>query len=298
MYLIRLFIILIYLVLTSPLIHANGDQCYLSVTMNDQTIIEKEEEEYVEKEISLKLDNGMTKNWDIVTKELGYENVKSMIDYHKNHENWSKFKEIFNSPSKFKKVKLIAKNNINQKIESSDNQYLLEISQSIISKYLNDVKPIPPEGISSDSCIYNILVTIDENKVVSSLTSKDLNIFGESKIQGKDGIQESLLRLIFNGFEYQREEICNDYGNNLNKECAILMARKEIEKNKCWLRINDDPENPETIFEKKLVAEISTSLISQYLTEVKHFEKLNFKSIFVDSESTDEDQKEFESKIN
>ena len=86
MYLIRLFIILIYLVLTSPLIHANGDQCYLSVTMNDQTIVEKEEEEYVEKEISLKLDNGLTKNWDIVTKELGYENVKSMIDYHKNHE--------------------------------------------------------------------------------------------------------------------------------------------------------------------------------------------------------------------
>ena len=80
MYLIRLFIILIYLVLTSPLIHANGDQCYLSVTMNDQTIVEKEEEEYLEKEISLKIDNGMTKNWDIVTKELGYENLKSMID--------------------------------------------------------------------------------------------------------------------------------------------------------------------------------------------------------------------------
>ena len=74
-----------------------------------------------------------------------------MIDYHKNHENWSKFKEIFNSPSKFKKVKLIAKNNINQIRKSSDNQYLLEVSQSIIGKYLNDVKPIPPEGISSDS---------------------------------------------------------------------------------------------------------------------------------------------------
>ena len=41
MYLIRLFIILIYLVLTSPLIHANGDQCYLSVTMNDQQLLKK-----------------------------------------------------------------------------------------------------------------------------------------------------------------------------------------------------------------------------------------------------------------
>ena len=298
MYLIRFFIILIYSVLTSTLIYANGDQCYLSVTINDQTIVEKEVKEYVEKGINLKLDNGLTKNWDIVTKELGYENVKEMIDYHKNHENWSKFKEIFNSPSKFNQVKLISKNNLEQKRKSSDNQYLLEISQSIISKYLNDVKPIPPEGISSDACIYNVLVTIDENKIVSSLTSKDLNIFGESKVQGKDGIQESLLRLIFNGFEYQREEICKDYGNNLNKECAILMARKEIEKNKCWLRINDDPENPEGIFEKKLVAEISTSLISQYLTEVKHFETLKFKSIFIGPESTDEDQKEFESKIN
>ena len=49
MYLIRFFIILIYLVLTSPLIHANGDQCYLSVTMNDQTMVEKEKEEYVRK---------------------------------------------------------------------------------------------------------------------------------------------------------------------------------------------------------------------------------------------------------
>ena len=50
MYLIRFFIIFTYLALASPLIHANGDQCYLSVTMNDQTIVEKEEEEYVEKE--------------------------------------------------------------------------------------------------------------------------------------------------------------------------------------------------------------------------------------------------------
>ena len=112
MYLIRIFIIIIYFILTSSLIYANGDQCYLSVSMNDQTIVEKEDEEYVEKEISLKLDNGLTKNWDIVTKELGYENVKSMIDYHKNHENWSKFKEIFNSPSKFNQVKLISKNNL------------------------------------------------------------------------------------------------------------------------------------------------------------------------------------------
>ena len=48
MYLIRFFIILIYLALASPLIHANGDQCYLSVTINDQTIVEKEVEEYVE----------------------------------------------------------------------------------------------------------------------------------------------------------------------------------------------------------------------------------------------------------
>ena len=76
MYLIRFFIIFIYLVLTLPLIHANGDQCYLSVNINDQTIDEKEVEEYVEKGINLKLDNGLTKNWDIVTKELGYENVK------------------------------------------------------------------------------------------------------------------------------------------------------------------------------------------------------------------------------
>ncbi len=135
----------------------------------------------------MKLNNGLTKNWDIVTKELGYKNVKSMIDFHKNHENWSKFKEIFNSPSKFNQVKLIAKNNTNQKRKSSDDQYLLEISQSIISKYLNDVKPIPPEGISSDACIYNVLVTIDENKVVSSLTSKILIFSVKVKFKVKMG---------------------------------------------------------------------------------------------------------------
>ena len=125
MHLIRIFIIIIYFFLTSPLIHANGDQCYLSVSMNDQTIVEKEDEEYVEKEISLKLDNGMIKNWEIVTKELGYENVKLMIDYHKNHENWSKFKEIFNSPSKFNQVKLISKNNIEQKRKSKSLHLML-----------------------------------------------------------------------------------------------------------------------------------------------------------------------------
>ena len=54
MYLIRIFIILFYFFLALPSIHANGDQCYLSVSINDQTIIEKSEDEYVEKEISLK----------------------------------------------------------------------------------------------------------------------------------------------------------------------------------------------------------------------------------------------------
>ena len=56
-------------------------------------------------------------------------------------------------------------------------------------------------------------------------------------------------------------------------ECTLLLAKKEVEKDECLLDVNTELEDQAEMPDQKLVAEIATSLISQYLVKVKYFEK-------------------------
>jgi hypothetical protein len=168
----------------------------------------------------------------------------------------------------------------------------------LISRYIAEVKPLPPSGIPSDACIYNVLVTINEEKVISTITTTDLNAFGESRKKGEDGVQESILKALYNTLESKREQICNDYGSFLNQECSLFLAKKELAKSECWLEVNTDVENSAEMLDEKLVAEIVTSLISQYLVEIKFYDKTKFKNLFIEDESiTKKDREEFNKKI-
>ncbi len=71
-------------------------------------------------------------------------------------------------------------------VTSSDdfNQTLLSnISISVISQYLKNVKPFPSSGLSGKGhCIYEVTATLDGNKTFVTLQGNNLNFFGGASI--------------------------------------------------------------------------------------------------------------------
>ena len=86
-------------------------------------------------------------------------------------------------------------------VTSSDdfNQTLLSnISISVISQYLKNVKPFPSSGLSGkEHCIYEVTATLDGNKTFVTLQGNNLNSFGDATIVGTDGFQQAILRSIY-----------------------------------------------------------------------------------------------------
>ncbi|MBT7811348.1 MAG: hypothetical protein HN550_08515, partial [Deltaproteobacteria bacterium] len=274
-------------------VHAEEASCYVTVYIKEKQkkVSQSSEEKLVEVEIDMRYQSNIQKNWNSIAKELGYSNVKKMIEVHKNNENWDRYKKFFNNPTKFDKGQFLKKTDQGP----LDPLLTSEIAISLISRYFAEVIALPPAGLSNDACIYDVQVNNAEDTMITTITGKNLNANGESKKTGVDGIKESILSALFRSLEDKRKEICDNRGSVLNKECALLLAEAEIEKNECWLEISADMEDKTDVADKKLVAEIATSLISQYLVDVKYFEKSKFEKIY--DSTTTEEKKEFDTKI-
>ena len=106
------------------------------------------------------------------------------------------------------------------------NQTLLSnISISVISQYLKNVKPFPSSGLSGkEHCIYEVTATLDGNKTFVTLQGNKLNSFGDATIVGTDGFQQSLLRSIYRSQRDKRELICSDYPKIL-EECGGVVRK-------------------------------------------------------------------------
>jgi hypothetical protein len=113
-------------------------------------------------------------------------------------------------------------------VTSSDdfNQTLLNnISISVISQYLKNVKQFPSSGLSGiDHCVYELTATKDKEKTFVTLQGNKFNSFGDANIEGIDGFQQSLLRAIYRSQRNKRELICSDYPNIL-KECGGVVKK-------------------------------------------------------------------------
>ena len=187
--------------------------CYLAVSVKDQsTIEEKAEEVFREIKIEMKFSNGMQKNWEQIAKELKFDSVKQMINVHKEDKNWNKYKEVFNKPQKFDQAIFLIKKKTENEFEINPS-LVYEIGLSLVSRYITDVKPLPPSGIASDACIYNVLVTVTDEKIISTITAEDFNAYGESKKKGEDGVQASILKALYGSIKPKRVQICEDYGS-------------------------------------------------------------------------------------
>ena len=113
-------------------------------------------------------------------------------------------------------------------VTSSDdfNQTLLSnISISVISQYLKNVKPFPSSGLSGkEHCIYEVTATLDGNKTFVTLQGKDLNSFGDASSFGTDGFKESILRSLYRSQRDKRGLICSDYPKIL-EECGGVVRK-------------------------------------------------------------------------
>ena len=96
------------------------------------------------------------------------------------------------------------------------------ISVSVISQYLREVEPIPQEGVSQDSCLYHISVSKEKDTTFVTFKGKNLNSYGDSKLSGTDGFQQSLLKSLYRSLRDKRKLICEDYGE-LIKKCGSVV---------------------------------------------------------------------------
>ena len=90
---------------------------------------------------------------------------------------------------------------------------------------------MPPGGISSDSCVYEITVTKEGDTTFVVFSGEDLNSYGDSKLYGSDGFQQSLLKSLYRSLRDKRKLICEDYGELIEK-CGSVVVQdvpKQVE---------------------------------------------------------------------
>jgi len=98
-----------------------------------------------------------------------------------------------------------------------DPTFVSNMSVSLISKFLKEVEPLPPAGIPMDACVYQIGSVKAKGTTFVTFTGKNLNSFGDSKLSGPDGFQEAVLKALYRALEDKRKQICNAYGEYIEK---------------------------------------------------------------------------------
>ena len=159
---------------------------------------------------------------------------------------------------------------------------LSNISVSIISQFLREVEPIPPAGVSMDSCLYQISVSKEQDTTFVTFKGKNLNSYGDSKLSGTDGFQQSLLKALFRSLRDKRKLICEDYGTLL-EECGGVVVQdvpKKVTIPKVEPKVVEIPKKvQEPVVQKtegdKTVCEKVCEGLVGYFPFDKHFNDVN-----------------------
>jgi len=106
---------------------------------------------------------------------------------------------------------------------------LSNISVSLISEFLKEVEPLPPAGIPMDACVYLIGAVKVKDTIFVTFKGKNLNSFGNSKLSGPDGFQESVLKALYRALKDKRKFICDTYGEFIEK-CGGVVKKIPAEK--------------------------------------------------------------------
>jgi len=146
------------------------------------------------------------------------------------------------------------------------NNLYTNISVSIISQYVKKVEKIPLMGLdSSEKCIYEVSFEEQGDTLFTTISGEGLNSYGDSKLFGSDGFQQSLLKSLYRSLRDKRKMICEDYGSLLEECGSVVSVRKrEVQKEKCYLIVVSNKKQ-----NIKLFTNISVSIVSQYVTKVE-----------------------------
>ena len=110
-----------------------------------------------------------------------------------------------------------------------DRTLLSNISVSLISEFLKEVEHLPPAGIPMDACVYQIDAVKVKDTTFVTFKGKNLNSYGDSKLSGPDGFQESVLKALYRALEDKRKLICDAYGEFIEK-CGGVVKKIPAEK--------------------------------------------------------------------
>ena len=138
-----------------------------------------------------------------------------------------------------------------------------QISKSLISQYFKPVKNIPPGGISIDSCVYEITVTKEGDTTFVVFSGEDLNSYGDSKLYGSDGFQQSLLKALFRSLRDKRKLICEDYGTLL-EECGGVVVQdipKQVEPKVVVKKVKIPKVEPKVVEEKVTIPKVEPVVV-------------------------------------
>ena len=140
---------------------------------------------------------------------------------------------------------------------------LSNISVSIISQFLREVEPIPPEGVSKDSCLYQISVTKEQDTTFVTFKGKNLNSYGDSKLSGTDGFQQSLLKSLYRSLSDKRKLICEGYGELIVK-CGSVVVQdvpKQVEPKVVVKKVKIPKVEPKVVEEKVTIPKVEPVVV-------------------------------------
>jgi len=140
---------------------------------------------------------------------------------------------------------------------------LSNISVSIISQFLREVEPIPPEGVSMDSCLYQISVSKEQDTTFVTFKGKNLNSYGDSKLSGTDGFQQSLLKSLYRSLSNKRKLICEGYGELIVKCGGVVVqdVPKQVEPKVVEKKVTIPKVKPKVVEEKVTIPKVEPVVV-------------------------------------
>ncbi len=105
-----------------------------------------------------------------------------------------------------------------------DTKAITQISLVQISQHFEIVNEIPPQGLASDACTYNLSVAEIANGILVTIKGRKVSTYGDSKLRGFDGFQQALFRAIISAKPEEREPICQRYYNLMAGDCSGIIA--------------------------------------------------------------------------
>ena len=140
---------------------------------------------------------------------------------------------------------------------------LSQISKSLISQFFKPIKNIPPGGISSESCVYEITVTKEGDTTFVVFSGEDLNSYGDSKLSGTDGFQQSLLKSLYRSLRDKRKLICEDYGELIEK-CGSVVVQdvpKQVKPKVIVKKVKIPKVEPKVVEEKVTIPKVEPVVV-------------------------------------